>query len=538
VPKDVDNILYGQTLKSCQASGSTVPPATVNPNATQAPENPACAVAYWPLDDTGVPAGENITLTDLGQLQDADVIGVPQFANANGSIALRMNGKSTYVVVPFNETYDLERGTSQVAFQVTNVSTDIKGIMTLEGKIQDIFIYLLGSDVHMLVLKDGQERTVVVKDAVKPLTWHTMVASWSPTELRLWIDQTSAVTEQTTTTSAPTTTLAPATTTTILIGNTTTPAVVVTTTAAVLGTTAAPTGAPTEQGKFLWGALDAAKFQQGNATTPNPGNASSDIANFFEGSMLNFSIFFGQVTPDEAKALTDSGLYCKQDPDECINGTSLILKTTCTCQDNCDNCEFLPSSGIHGGCLLCKPGLILYQGQCLTDCPEGLAEVNGQCALIDFRTTVLSTCINNKDSLTNTTCACTPDCFACRYNYNFITECLVCMNGKFRLDGTCLDKCPVGFKPEPEDTPCTFDCSCVVPGNITAVADGTKLTPKDRRSTAGRRARSIPLATTSLPTLIAGSIVGAIGLMTVSFVVIDLVRRRRAARYEALPMQG
>lgn len=102
-------------------------------------------------------------------------------------------------------------------------------------------------------------------------------------------------------------------------------------------------------------------------------------------------------------------------------------------------------------CTACENGTYLYQNQCLTQCPTGMAVINGDTCLV-----------------------CPSTCKTC----SSLTFCISCYTSTYLYNGTCLPSCPVTLYPNVTtnncDT-CTSPCStCTNLTNCLSCLDTTK----------------------------------------------------------------
>ena len=90
-----------------------------------------------------------------------------------------------------------------------------------------------------------------------------------------------------------------------------------------------------------------------------------------------------------------------------INGAACI-----PCSANCLDCAVVSS---NTSCTICGAGYILYQGQCISQCPNGFYPIQGSC---------------NR---------CPQNCTSCSSNPN---SCTACTNGTYLYNGNCIAPCP------------------------------------------------------------------------------------------------
>lgn len=146
-----------------------------------------------------------------------------------------------------------------------------------------------------------------------------------------------------------------------------------------------------------------------------------------------------------------SGSNCIDCSNNCIACSSITQCTDCKigfyltsnsdclqCASNCDQCN-------SNECTHCTNGYVLYEGNCLANCPPSTFENNGACEpCSDNCNDCTSTQCNNCDSgfylTANSDCLeCALNCAECNAN-----ECTHCANGYVLYEGSCLANCPAG----------------------------------------------------------------------------------------------
>ena len=168
--------------------------------------------------------------------------------------------------------------------------------------------------------------------------------------------------------------------------------------------------------------------------------------------------------PENCLSCSSGILYNNKCINDCPIGTfySNSLKTCLKCSDNCLSCLD------ENNCFVCKSNYILFDNQCLSNCPNNFVEVDSSCKkcgdnCLTCQTSNLQKCLSCKDGLYlyNNTCVskcpketyldlqnngsnkclnCNPKCSECS-SYSYCTEC----KDKYTLDNnTCKDECPEG----------------------------------------------------------------------------------------------
>lgn len=186
--------------------------------------------------------------------------------------------------------------------------------------------------------------------------------------------------------------------------------------------------------------------------------------------------------PAECKDCKSGILYMSVCIESCPDGTYYNSddKTCKTCEDNCVLCK----SGKD--CDKCIAGLVLFDNDCLENCPEGYVKVGESCnkcddncktccksnqskckscddGLILFEDKCISQCpagtFEYTDDNNKTTCKpCGPNCTNC----TSFTECKECVDGQVVFEGKCIDNCPSGYVEVGEScVPCA-DSNCIV----------------------------------------------------------------------------
>lgn len=168
--------------------------------------------------------------------------------------------------------------------------------------------------------------------------------------------------------------------------------------------------------------------------------------------------------PDICLACNSGILYNGKCIDNCPDGTYYCVKDDAckVCPEGCELCS------AKTNCNKCKTGLILFESQCIENCPIEYVKVNGTCekcglgcatccksdhnkcktcieSLVFFNDRCVESCIEGSFLTTNSDgkiiCRSCPDtCKECDSN----RKCTLCDDGLVLLDGTCIDNCPVG----------------------------------------------------------------------------------------------
>jgi hypothetical protein len=162
-------------------------------------------------------------------------------------------------------------------------------------------------------------------------------------------------------------------------------------------------------------------------------------------------------TPLSGKVLQDTICQFECDPGhEPLKGICKKCKNP-----RCEKCK-------KDICLSCPPGRLLYQGDCVDKCPDGFYKstfdnkdvclpCNKPCnRCLDDKKCIdclpgfnfvenvcKDNCPDKSIKILDKCVKCTATrCLKCKEN---LTECLVCENNMFLLDGKCYDKCPNGY---------------------------------------------------------------------------------------------
>ena len=174
----------------------------------------------------------------------------------------------------------------------------------------------------------------------------------------------------------------------------------------------------------------------------------------------------------------------------CVNQTNVYCDI---CNTNCLTCD-------GPTCTSCYYGYSLFNGECLSACPQGYISVNSICELCivphcyqcQDNTTFCSVCesqypyfINNfgcvKDcpdgyGLNTINSTCNPcfnnTCQRCEFNAtdNNRESCIYCNQGYYYLNGQCLSQCPIGTYISTENNSCIYcDQSCLTCTNYSTI---------------------------------------------------------------------
>lgn len=218
----------------------------------------------------------------------------------------------------------------------------------------------------------------------------------------------------------------------------------------------------------------------------------------------------GQYVDSEGKCkdcTNTTCLKCDQVPEECTECPENKYLDGTTCKDRCPNGS-IPSAAnffcqpCNTSCKTCETtvdnctsctdeSMVLDNGKCVYDCPEGKVEIDGKCepcTIPDCKVCLtdlircnecdegfyknaegkcVAECPDRTRPNTNGECQpCREDCIKCPESS---TNCTKCDIPKVIVNGVCLDKCPSGTVQVGQDcNPCEIQClECKASGDCT-----------------------------------------------------------------------
>jgi hypothetical protein len=151
--------------------------------------------------------------------------------------------------------------------------------------------------------------------------------------------------------------------------------------------------------------------------------------------------------------------------DTCVGRRTNLTNATCSCEPDCHQCAFQGTAGV---CSMCKNNQYLFDGNCVTGCPDGystsgMGRFGRFCRLIVTRlpptlppgvttrppfgnASFMDVCAGDWTTQSHRSCSCPSQCYQCPIRSRQLdNQCEVCKNSFLLHQGVCVPSCPAGF---------------------------------------------------------------------------------------------